>query len=196
MSTGCAGVEDLVAGALPGSDEDGGGATGSTYGDLFMARLGKSLPKPAAAVVLSNAVTFGVAKVMERGRAIRGRFGLADVTWACACSIEVQVGAAVVVVELMMLVAGLRGVSGGGGGAGDEVEKGELYGPAAEEAEAEVAAAAVEVADEAAAAVGALRVGTASREDLVVPGMVGDGDAAAAAAAVSAPCGDEDPGRS
>jgi hypothetical protein len=44
-----------------------------------MARLGKSLPEPAA-VALSNAVTFGVAKVMERGREIRGRFGLADVT--------------------------------------------------------------------------------------------------------------------
>jgi TPP-dependent pyruvate/acetoin dehydrogenase alpha subunit len=97
------------------------------------------------------------------------------------------VGAAVVVVELMMLVAGLRGVSGGGGGAGDEVEKGELYG-AAEEAEAEVAAA-VEVAENAPAAVGALRAGTVSREDLVVLVIVGDGDA-------SAPCDDEDPGRS
>jgi hypothetical protein len=150
MSTGCAGVEDLVAGALPGSDDGSGGVIGSTNGDRFMARLGKSFAiPPAAAVVVSNAVTFGVDNVIDRGRVMREeRLGLIDVGCACACSVEVQVGAAAVV-ELMMLVAGLWG------GAGDDAEE-ELYGDAA------VAGAA------------ALRMGIASRDVLLVPAVAAD----------------------
>lgn len=145
-----------------------------------MARLGKSVPRPpAAAVVDSNAVTLGVASVMDRGRVItrEERLGLIEVGCAWACSVEVQVGAALV--ELMMLVAGLWGASGG---AGDEAEE-EVYG--------EEAAAAAEVKLSAAVAGGAaaLRVGIASRDDLLVPVVV-VADVAAAAAA-SAPCWDD-----
>jgi len=150
-----------------------------------MARLGKSFPRtPAAAVADSNAVTLGVASVMERGRVMREeRFGLIEVGCAWACSVEVQVGAAAVV-ELMMLVAGLWGASG----AGDEAEE-ELYG--------EEAAAAVDVKLTAAVAgAAALRImGIVSRDDLLVPVVV----VVDVAAAASDPCcadADEDAGRS